>query len=459
MALFNTTCMRSITAMARHLNQKPLCRSFLLNQKTGGFNVQGDLTVKSLIHSHSHNSASALDIMPQLSPGNQDNARPLRILSLDGGGVRGLSSLIILQEFIERLKTTQGVTKPIVPADFFNLIVGTSTGGIIALMLGRLRMSVDEVLDMYKTLSKQVFHPGRTATAIHSCATLLMDGVPSMYDESKIEKLMKQAIAERVKDQDAEAVLENLPFSSELCRTAVITARSADATRPILMRSYAAHDADPENSQFKIWEAARATSAAPLFFRPMKAGAHKASYIDGCVSGHCNPSLLAMQEVKHIWPGRKIDLFMSVGTGSPTSVALRAPINRFITDFIYLASNTVQAHETAWREFKRRYQVSPYVRLSVDDKISDIRLDDPSKLGDISGATLAYLTVARNSEKIQRCVNLGTGMMPSKLGPCNEPHEDEEDTLLSSSLGGHPVKSEGLPTHLESVGESVSFMK
>ncbi|CAE6477218.1 unnamed protein product [Rhizoctonia solani] len=248
------------------------------------------------------------------------------------------------------------------------------------------------------------------------------------------------------------------PPPSDLCRTAVVTARSVDASRPILMRSYAvAHDADLE--KFKIWEAARATSAAPLYFRPMKAGLYKVPYLDGCVSGHCNPSWLAMQEVKHIWPNHKIDLFMSLGTGSSNRVTLRGPINNFARGFIYLASSTVQFYEMAWREFRRRYQVSPYVRLSVDNEISKIRLDDPSRLDDITAATLAYLEVARNSEKVQRCVELATGIMPSKLGPANEPDEDEEDTLLSNSHGGHPVKSEGLPAHLELMGDSVSFMK
>ncbi|KAG8685561.1 hypothetical protein FRC11_010415, partial [Ceratobasidium sp. 423] len=293
--------------------------------------------------------------------------RPLRILSLDGGGVRGLSSLIIFREFLARLEKIPGATKPILPADFFDLIIGTSTGGIMALMLGRLKVSVEEVLDMYSTLSKKIFNTGRTSTALHACATMLMDGVPSMYDESKLEKYVKETIAKRTKDQDADALLEDLSPGS--CRTAVVTARSADATRPVLMRSYAVpHDADPE--KFKIWEAARATSAAPLYFRPMKAGVYKVPYLDGCISGHSNPSWLAMQEAKHLWPDRQIGLFLSLGTGSPTRVALQAPMRRFIQGFIFLSANTVQVHEMAWREFKRKYEVSPYVRLSVDHEIS-----------------------------------------------------------------------------------------
>lgn len=71
---------------------------------------------------------------------------PLRILSLDGGGVRGISSLCILKEIMAQTKRQQRVDAPsertpaVRPCDVFDLICGTSTGGLIALMLGRLEM-------------------------------------------------------------------------------------------------------------------------------------------------------------------------------------------------------------------------------------------------------------------------------------------------------------------------------
>lgn len=71
---------------------------------------------------------------------------PLRILSLDGGGVRGLASLHILKELMAQvrrqlqLEHRLGPRVPdLRPCDYFDLICGTSTGGLIALMLGRLR--------------------------------------------------------------------------------------------------------------------------------------------------------------------------------------------------------------------------------------------------------------------------------------------------------------------------------
>jgi len=63
-----------------------------------------------------------------------------RILTLDGGGVRGLSSLLILREIMEDIQHRTKATLTPKPCDYFDLIGGTSTGGLIAIMLGLLGM-------------------------------------------------------------------------------------------------------------------------------------------------------------------------------------------------------------------------------------------------------------------------------------------------------------------------------
>jgi patatin-like phospholipase/acyl hydrolase len=73
---------------------------------------------------------------------------PLRILSLDGGGIRGISSLYILKDLLEQIerdrkaKAGSSELRPtsLRPCEVFDLICGTSTGGLIALLLGRLEM-------------------------------------------------------------------------------------------------------------------------------------------------------------------------------------------------------------------------------------------------------------------------------------------------------------------------------
>jgi len=65
-----------------------------------------------------------------------------RILTIDGGGVRGLSSLLILREILDEVGRRNETNAPL-PCEFFEMIGGTSTGGIIAIMLGRLRMVIE----------------------------------------------------------------------------------------------------------------------------------------------------------------------------------------------------------------------------------------------------------------------------------------------------------------------------
>ncbi len=84
---------------------------------------------------------------------NVQYGKGLALLSLDGGGVRGLSSLYILQNLMEQLDPDN----PPKPCDHFDLIGGTSTGGLLAIMLGRLRMTVEECIEAYNNLMPSVF--------------------------------------------------------------------------------------------------------------------------------------------------------------------------------------------------------------------------------------------------------------------------------------------------------------
>ena len=63
-----------------------------------------------------------------------------KVLSLDGGGVRGLSSLLILREIMEDIERRIGADETPKPCEYFDLIGGTSTGGLMAIMLGLLGM-------------------------------------------------------------------------------------------------------------------------------------------------------------------------------------------------------------------------------------------------------------------------------------------------------------------------------
>ncbi|KAI3326266.1 acyl transferase/acyl hydrolase/lysophospholipase [Xylariaceae sp. AK1471] len=86
----------------------------------------------------------------------------VRLLALDGGGIRGLSTLMILQQ----LMITIDPESPPKPCEYFDMIGGTSTGGLIAIMLGRLQMTVDDCIDAYTSLSDQKMLTTRTSWQI-----------------------------------------------------------------------------------------------------------------------------------------------------------------------------------------------------------------------------------------------------------------------------------------------------
>ena len=86
--------------------------------------------------------ANVLVDRPRRVGGQPEPAKIRKILSLDGGGVRGLSIIMILKHLMRNLNRERGVH--VHPWEEFDMIGGTSTGGIIAIMLGRLHMTLEE---------------------------------------------------------------------------------------------------------------------------------------------------------------------------------------------------------------------------------------------------------------------------------------------------------------------------
>jgi hypothetical protein len=129
----------------------------------------------------------------QQPPGNQ----PLRLLALDGGGVKGLTSLLILRRLMLQLK--RDVTDPDEPiprpCDVFDLIGGTSTGGLIAIMLGRLGMTIDECIDTYKKFGKTVFGKKKA----FGIGRTMFSG--SMYETKDLQTAIKSLVAERLRQE------------------------------------------------------------------------------------------------------------------------------------------------------------------------------------------------------------------------------------------------------------------
>jgi len=85
------------------------------------------------------------------------------LLSLDGGGVKGISSLLIIDRIMEKLGEKLGEKKKQdhipQPWEVFDLAGGTSTGGLIALMLFRLRLDTKKAIEKFEKIAQELFSP------------------------------------------------------------------------------------------------------------------------------------------------------------------------------------------------------------------------------------------------------------------------------------------------------------
>ncbi|KAH6983647.1 acyl transferase/acyl hydrolase/lysophospholipase [Ilyonectria sp. MPI-CAGE-AT-0026] len=115
----------------------------------------------------------------------------IRLLALDGGGVCGLSSLMILQNLI----STIDPDSPLKPYDYFDIICSTSTGGLIAIMLGRLRITVDEYITAYTSLSDEVFEKKSHRVKINS-------QFQGRFDTVALEQAVKQILVDNGHRED-----------------------------------------------------------------------------------------------------------------------------------------------------------------------------------------------------------------------------------------------------------------
>ncbi|KAJ7447402.1 hypothetical protein FB451DRAFT_1375609 [Mycena latifolia] len=216
-------------------------------------------------------------------------SKGVRMLSLacsldppDGGGAGALSELIILDRLMYRIRTELGLEITPHPCDYFELIGGSGTGGIIALMLGRRRMSIADAISAFEKLKPQAKR-----------------GIGEAFRASKFEEVLKDIFnIEKMHDPNPNH-----------CKTFVcaMNKMNMNAVIPELFRSYNTPD-EPANDCM-IWEAARATSATPGLFKPMEIGSRriKQRYIGGSL-GHNNPTTLVLAEAERMYPSLPIVL-------------------------------------------------------------------------------------------------------------------------------------------------------
>ncbi len=279
--------------------------------------------------------------------------KPFRILSLDGGGIRGLFTACLLQQIETELLSGTEV------GDYFDLIAGTSTGGIIAMGLG-LSVPCSKIVDLYKLDGNKIFPPKRFQQSQKKWSMIARDLWRPKYDHKPLERLLYEVF----QDQTLGNSKVRLTIPSCMVPKSEIAVFKTDH-----------HPDYKRDHQTKVWEVCRATSSAPTYFAGHERNGRM--FVDGGLWAN-NPINVAVVEALscfEIEPGQL--RILSIGTGNkPFDLSLRKARGglwnwkKALTGAMHLST------ENAASQVALFIGDDNVVRVEPEHQISDIEMDD-----------------------------------------------------------------------------------
>uniref|UniRef100_A0A1I7VFM6 PNPLA domain-containing protein n=1 Tax=Loa loa TaxID=7209 RepID=A0A1I7VFM6_LOALO len=307
----------------------------------------------------------------------------IRVLSLDGGGTRGVVGLDILQALENNLKGSKVV-------EVFDLIVGVSTGAIIGALLTAKRLSVEKCKEVYIEISRELFSQGKFS----GMSSLLLSH--AYYNTEKWKQILKNVIGE-------DTLLEVCGRWDTPMLSIVACTVNTPTLQPYIFRTYGHPNGSESHYRggcnHKAWEALQASAAAPGYFQEVPLG--PLLYQDGGVLTN-NPTALAVHEARMLWPHERIQCVVSVGNGRNVSevelnsVKLSTRLQEKILRIIDSATDTelvdLCMRDTLSKGSYMRF--NPYT--SYPYSLDEI---DPKKLEQMSQD--AQLYISRNQTKFE----------------------------------------------------------
>ncbi|XP_061027668.1 calcium-independent phospholipase A2-gamma [Eubalaena glacialis] len=255
--------------------------------------------------------------------------RGIRILTIDGGGTRGVVALQTLRKLVE---LTQ---KPV--HQLFDYICGVSTGAILAFMLGLFHMPLDECEELYRKLGSDVFSQNVIV------GTVKMSWSHAFYDSQTWENILKDRMGSSLMIETARN-----PMCPKVAAVSTIVNRGI-TPKAFVFRNYGHFPGVNSHylggCQYKMWQAIRASSAAPGYFAEYVLG--NDLHQDGGLLLN-NPSVLAIHECKCLWPDVPLECIVSLGTGRYESdvrnTATHTSLKTKLSNVINSATDTEEVH-------------------------------------------------------------------------------------------------------------------
>jgi len=306
----------------------------------------------------------------------------LRILCFDGGGTRGIAAVTSIRHIVDAMKGVE-------VCDAFDMIVGTSTGAIIAFLVGLRRESAADARIRYDVLIKRIFVKSLLKPIMLATTT-------ASYDEANLMEVLEEILKD-------DGMLDSRANPAVPLITAVSSKMSSTPSQLALLRNYNygggempdSFCIDPQKARerlglayddvmwpdqpsdlykkstikcaprtgkgsrypgsFRVTQkiALRATTAAPTFFKPLLS--FDELYVDGGILAS-NPTSVAVHEARSVYPDIPVELIVSVGTGrfEEIKVPPRVGWDGIVAQILDSATDAEQVHHAM--EVRKRFQ-------------------------------------------------------------------------------------------------------
>lgn len=374
------------------------------------------------------------------------NQRGLRILSLDGGGSRGITAITSMSAIVEAMGGIE-------VADSFDIIAGTSTGAIIAFLVGLRRETSGQAKKRYDKLISRIFVKSALSGPMMVFTT-------AAYDERHFNEVMEEVLGDT-------SMLESRADPSVPLVFCISSKMSSNPIQISLFRNYNygggeladSFTIDPEKARIELglqpeddimaqlsdWEekgqvsgrcpprrtigsrhsgsfrilqraALRATTAAPTFFKPVMMGGEL--YSDGGIVAS-NPAAVAIHEARTLFPDIPIEMVVSCGTGgfieekTPPKIGWDGIIGQIVNsatdgeqihhilEDIMGEGGTAQLGKSSVSGTKY-YRFNPIVGTGDEFPID---VTEPEKLERLAEITKAYMNKPEQKKKLKEIVD------------------------------------------------------
>ena len=311
----------------------------------------------------------------------------VRVLSVDGGGIRGIIPALVLAD-LER-RTGQPVCR------MFDMLAGTSTGGLLVLGLampdgrGEPVMRSEHIIELYEKAGQNIF-----VRDTHNPWHALLH---ERYNSDHIERTLDR-------------FFQDTPLSAA-ATDVLVTSYDLLARDVYLMSSWNARDNPRQDVPMRV--AARATSAAPTYFDPVSVATgepvQERLLIDGGVCAN-SPAMCAYAEVQRRLPGAEV-VMLSLGTGETSRPYPHHEVRDWgLAHWARVILHVVidGASEMTHLQLRELLEPSRYLRMQVALERANDHLDDASDDNIEMLRTEAERLIAQSDEQLDRIAALLT---------------------------------------------------